>query len=127
MTRLFVCGTRKVVERRPGDYRVVCASCDSGGTVKHRTCEEAASAAVRDSNKPYRWSVGEAELEKVANVEVKMPRDYITPDGFGITDACRRYLSPLIQGEDYPPYVNGLPQYVKLKNTPVEKKLAAVV
>jgi 6-phosphofructokinase 1 len=78
---------------------------------------------VRNSNSPYKWSVGEADLEKVANVEVKMPRDYITPDGLGITDKCREYLSPLIQGEDYPPYKNGLPEYVKLKNLPVEKKL----
>ncbi len=78
---------------------------------------------VRDKGDTYGWSVGEAPLEKTANVEVKMPADYITPDGFGITDACRRYLSPLIQGEDYPPYRNGLPVYVKLKNLPVEKKL----
>jgi hypothetical protein len=54
---------------------------------------------------------------------VKMPRDYISEDGFGITEACRQYLSPLIQGEDYPPYKNGLPVYVTLKNLPVEKKL----
>lgn len=79
---------------------------------------------VRDSNSPYSWSVGEAELEKVANVEVEMPRDYITKDGFGITDKCKEYLSPLIQGEDYPPYRNGLPEYVKLKNSPVKKKLS---
>lgn len=78
---------------------------------------------VRESGTPYRWSIGEAPLEKVANVEVKMPREYITPDGFGITQACRDYLSPLIQGEDYPPYHNGLPAYVKLKNKPVQKKL----
>lgn len=78
---------------------------------------------VRDSHHPYRWSIGEAPLEKVANVEVHMPRDYITEDGFGITDACRTYLSPLIQGEDYPPYHNGLPVYVKLKNVAVAKKL----
>lgn len=78
---------------------------------------------VRDQNKPYQWSIGEAPLEKVANVEVKMPREYITPDGFHITPACRDYLLPLIQGEDYPPYENGLPCYVKLKNIAVEKKL----
>lgn len=78
---------------------------------------------VRDSNKPYRWSIGEAPLEKVANVEVKMPRDYITPDGFSITEKCREYLSPLISGEDYPPYRNGLPVYVKLKNVAIAKKL----
>lgn len=78
---------------------------------------------VREKGGIYRWTVGEAPLEKIANVEVKMPREYITEDGFHITDACRKYLSPLIQGEDYPPYKNGLPAYVKLKNLPVEKKL----
>lgn len=79
---------------------------------------------VREKGETYRWSIGEAPLEKVANVEVKMPREYITEDGFGITPPCRQYLSPLIQGEDYPPYKNGLPVYVKLKNLPVEKKLS---
>ena len=79
---------------------------------------------VRDKGDKYSWTIGEAPLEKVANVEVKMPREYITEDGFGITDACKKYLSPLIQGEDYPPYKNGLPAYVKLKNLPVEKKLS---
>lgn len=78
---------------------------------------------VRDSNTPYRWSIGEAPLEKIANVEVSMPRHYITEDGFGITKQCREYLQPLIMGEDYPPYKNGLPYYVKLKNIAVEKKL----
>jgi len=81
---------------------------------------------VRDSNSPYQWHIGEAPLEKVANIEVKMPSDYITADGFGITPKCREYLLPLIQGEDYPPYHQGLPQYVKLKNTAVAKKLREV-
>jgi 6-phosphofructokinase 1 len=79
---------------------------------------------VRKSNKPYKWAVGEAPLAKVANVEKMMPKNYITKDGFHITDKCREYLSPLIKGEDYPPYKNGLPQYVQLKNVPVKKKLA---
>lgn len=78
---------------------------------------------VRTSDDPYRWEIGSTNLAEVANVEKKMPREYITEDGFGITAACRRYLSPLIQGEDYPPYQNGLPQYVRLKNAPVPKKL----
>lgn len=78
---------------------------------------------VRGKGDTYSWSVGEAQLEKVANVEVKMPREFITEDGFHITTACRKYLSPLIQGEDYPPYHNGLPVYMKLKNLPVEKRL----
>lgn len=78
---------------------------------------------VRETGPEYKWSIGEAPLEKVANVEVKMPRNFITEDGFGITEACKAYLSPLIQGEDYPPYKDGLPVYVTLKNTAVEKKL----
>ena len=82
------------------------------------------ASIVRKSDRPYRWTVGEAPLDQVANVEKKMPRDYITADGFHITDKCRRYLSPLIQGEDYPKYKNGLPQYVRLKNFAVPKKAA---
>ena len=79
---------------------------------------------VRKSVKPYRWEIGMARLEDVANREKKMPRDFITPDGFHITAKCRRYLLPLIAGEAYPPYRNGLPDYVKLKNKPVKKKLS---
>ena len=78
----------------------------------------------RVSNKPYKWKVGMAALEKVANVEKMMPENFIAADGFGITDKCRQYLAPLIQGEDYPPYRNGLPDYVRLKNVAVPKKLA---
>jgi 6-phosphofructokinase 1 len=77
----------------------------------------------RISDKPYRWKIGEAPLSRVANKEKKLPRNYITADGFGITARARRYLSPLIRGEDYPPYINGLPNYVRLKNEPVPKKL----
>jgi 6-phosphofructokinase 1 len=80
---------------------------------------------VRKSDKPYRWSIGTAKLVDVANHEKFMPRHFITPDGFGITAAARRYLAPLIQGEDYPPYKDGVPRYVALKNVPVRKKLAA--
>jgi 6-phosphofructokinase len=78
---------------------------------------------VRKSSQPYMWEVGEANLSEVANVEKKMPRNFITEDGFGITAACREYLGPLIQGEDYPPYENGLPDYVTLQNEAVEKRL----
>ena len=79
----------------------------------------------RISDKPYKWKIGVAPLSKVANVEKFMPRDFITPDGFGITAKCRTYLSPLIKGEDYPPFKDGLPQYVRLKNVAVPKKLAS--
>ncbi|RRJ83559.1 6-phosphofructokinase [Aestuariirhabdus litorea] len=78
---------------------------------------------VRESDKPYSWRVGEAPLSQVANQEKKMPIHFIKDNGYAITDSCREYLSPLIQGEDYPPYVNGLPHYVTLKNQLVEKKL----
>lgn len=78
---------------------------------------------VRKNTKSYRWTVGEAKLADVANVEKMMPRKYITRDGFGITEECREYLQPLIVGEAYPPYKNGLPQYVELKNELVKKKL----
>jgi len=79
----------------------------------------------RKRSKPYRWDIGEAPLGKVANVEKMMPRSFISKDGFGITARAREYLSPLIQGEDYPPYRDGLPQYVRLKNQLVRKKLPA--
>ena len=78
---------------------------------------------VRTSNQPYKWKIGMAQLKDVANQEKMMPRDYITKDGFGITPKCRTYLAPLIKGEDYPPFKNGLPNYIKLKNIGVPKKL----
>ncbi len=78
---------------------------------------------VRTSNVPYRWKIGSAPLARVANVEKMMPRSYITKDGFGITKRCRTYLAPLIRGEAYPPYKDGLPKYVRLKNVRVPKVL----
>jgi ATP-dependent phosphofructokinase / diphosphate-dependent phosphofructokinase len=78
---------------------------------------------IRKSSKPYRWSIGEAPLSKIANQEKKLPRNFITADGFGITAAARAYLSPLIGGEDYPPYRHGLPAYTALKGAGVPKRL----
>ncbi|MDF1677078.1 MAG: 6-phosphofructokinase [Legionellaceae bacterium] len=78
---------------------------------------------VRENDAPYRWSIGHVPLSDVANQERAMPKDFIREDGMGITDACRRYLAPLIQGEAYPPYINGLPDYVQLKNELVTPKL----
>ncbi|MDF1630808.1 MAG: 6-phosphofructokinase [Alcanivoracaceae bacterium] len=80
-------------------------------------------AIVRGKGKKYSWSIGEAPLAQVANVEKKMPRNFISRDGFGITEAARDYLSPLIQGEAVPPYKNGLPVRAHLKLAPVAKKL----
>jgi 6-phosphofructokinase 1 len=79
---------------------------------------------VRTSNHPYRWKIQEASLARVANREKMMPRSFISRDGFGITARCREYLEPLIKGEAYPPYRDGLPVYVRLKNLPVPKKLS---
>lgn len=78
---------------------------------------------VRTSNDPYTWEIGKAPLSEVANVEKMMPMEFITEDGFGITDACREYLVPLIEGEAYPSYEKGMPKYVTLTNAAVEKKL----
>ena len=78
----------------------------------------------RISDHPYRWKVGEAKLSRVANREKMMPKKFISSDGFGITAAARRYLEPLIRGEDYPPYdKHGLPKYVHLKNHTLATKL----
>jgi 6-phosphofructokinase 1 len=78
---------------------------------------------VRTNSKPYRWKVGSAPLKRVANVEKMMPKNFISEDGFSITSRCRTYLEPLIKGEDYPPYKNGMPDYVNLKKQMVDKKL----
>ena len=80
-------------------------------------------AIIRGKGKKYSWSIGEAPLAQVANVEKKMPRNFISRDGFGITQEAREYLSPLIQGEAQPPYHNGLPVQARLKLAPVAKKL----
>jgi 6-phosphofructokinase 1 len=77
----------------------------------------------RLASSPYQWRVESAPLKQVANVERKMPNDFITEDGYGITKKCRDYLLPLIQGEDYPPFKNGLPDYAKLKNVLAPRKI----
>ena len=80
-------------------------------------------AIKRTSNKPYRWKIEMAPLSKVANVEKMMPKNFISKHGFNITNKCREYLAPLMKGEDYPPYKNGMPKYVVLKKVAVPKKL----
>jgi len=80
-------------------------------------------AIVRISNNPYKWEIGCGELKDVANVEKMIPNNYISADGFSITDSCREYLLPLIEGENYPPYNDGLPNYVVLKKSKVAQKL----
>ena len=77
----------------------------------------------RLSTNPYQWQIGETALAGVANVEKMMPEGFISEDGFGITQECREYLLPLITGEDYPEYENGLTKYARIKVQLVEKKL----
>ncbi len=80
----------------------------------------------RLSANPYRWRIEAAPLSAIANHEKKMPDSFIRADGFGITAAARRYLSPLIQGEAPLPYgADGLPAYVTLNNKLLRKKLPA--
>ena len=81
-------------------------------------------AIVRVSDKPYRWKIGIAPLTDVANKEKMLPRNFISADGYGITAKARAYLAPLMRGEDPPPFKDGLPVYVRLKNAPVPRKLA---
>jgi 6-phosphofructokinase 1 len=82
-------------------------------------------AIIRLSDHPYRWKIDVAPLAKVANVEKMLPRSFITRDGFGITAKARAYMRPLMLGEDPPPFRNGLPQYVRLRNVAVDKRIAA--
>ena len=81
-------------------------------------------AIVRVSDRPYRWKIGVAPLSDIANKEKMLPRGFITREGYGITDKARTYLAPLIRGEAPPPYRDGLPQYVRLKNVAVPKRLS---
>src|SRR5262247_3380597 len=80
----------------------------------------------RKSSKPYRWDISSVAIEAVANKEKMVPREFITDDGFGITAACRRYLAPLIGGESYPPYKDGIPSYATLKGARVKRRLSSV-
>jgi len=80
-------------------------------------------AIIRKSDAPYRWRIEAVALDQVANVEKKLPRDFITADGFGITEKARTYLAPLIRGETFPPFKDGVPRYVRLKNVAVAKML----
>ena len=82
-------------------------------------------AIIRTSDKPYRWKIQPVPLDQIANKEKMLPDSYITPDGYGITAKARAYLQPLTVGEAAAKYRNGLPEFVRLKNVPVPKKLPA--
>jgi len=79
----------------------------------------------RVSDDPYDWRIATAALEDIANHEKTMPAEFITADGFGITPDARRYLEPLIRGEDYPEYdEHGLPRYFRPELSLLERRLA---
>ena len=80
-------------------------------------------AIIRTSNNPYTWKIDFGDLKDIANVEKMMPSSYISEDGFGITKSCLEYLKPLIEGENYPPYKDGLPHYIVMNKQTIEKKL----
>ena len=105
------------------DVKQACAV--GAAAVKMAVAGETAVMPVirRISDRPYRWKIEKAPLSRIANREKMLPRRYISANGFSITEACRRYLLPLIRGEDYPPYINGLPNYVTLLNVAVPKRL----
>ena len=77
----------------------------------------------RISSNPYNWRIGGVKLNKVANLEKHMKAKFISKNGFGITAAFKEYLRPLITGESYPSYENGIPIYARLKNILIKKKL----
>ena len=77
----------------------------------------------RTSSKPYSWEIDKVKLSRVANVEKKLPKKFISKDGFGVTEACKNHLRPLIQGEAYPPYKDGVIETASLRNKLVKKKL----
>ena len=101
-------------------YAVACAAVEYALAGKSGVM----ASISRLSSAPYRWEVVPVPLSEVANREKMMPRDFITSDGWHITSACREYLAPLIEGESYPPFKGGLPDYVRLKNQAVPKKIA---
>jgi ATP-dependent phosphofructokinase / diphosphate-dependent phosphofructokinase len=78
---------------------------------------------VRTNNNPYTWEIKTANLKDVANQEKYLPKNFINPEGFGITQECKEYLLPLIHGEEYPPYNNGIPNYIELQKHLLPKKL----
>jgi 6-phosphofructokinase 1 len=72
----------------------------------------------------YKWSISSTNLDNVANVEKMLPKSFIKSNNFEITNSCKQYILNLIQGEDYPTYQKGFPQYAKLKCKTIKKKLA---
>ena len=73
----------------------------------------------------YKWSISSTNLDNVANVEKMLPKTFIKSNRFEITRSCKEYISNLIQGEDYPTYKNGFPQYARLECKTIKKKLPA--
>ena len=78
---------------------------------------------VRSKGPKYKWSIEAAPLSKIANLEKKLPRSFISKNGMNVTQKAIDYLMPLIQGESHPPYKNGIPLTKEFKLIKAVKKL----
>ena len=78
---------------------------------------------VRGKGEKYSWKIEPAPLSKIANVEKKLPKSFISKDGFDVTSKAIKYLQPLILGEAFPNFKDGIPASEKLKLIEVTKKL----
>lgn len=78
---------------------------------------------VRNKGSKYKWSIEAAPLSKIANLEKKLPKSFISKNGMNVTQKAIDYLMPLIQGESHPPYKNGIPLTKEFKLIKAEKKL----
>lgn len=78
---------------------------------------------VRTSDQPYRWQVAPKPLTGIMNREKRLPRTFLTADGYRLTARARRYFAPLIRGEAWPPFENGLPVHAKLRLQPVQRRM----
>ena len=78
---------------------------------------------VRNKNGKYKWKIQPAPLSKIANLEKKLPKSFISKNGMDVTNKAIDYLSPLIQGESFPYFKNGIPSLKPFKMALVEKKL----
>ena len=69
----------------------------------------------RVSDNPYVCETGTYDIHAIANLEEMVPADFISEDGCQITDKFVNYIRPLVQGELYPIFKNGLPYHLVRK------------
>ena len=69
----------------------------------------------RVSEDPYMCITELAEVDKIANVEKKVPDNWIDEEGTGVMPELIHYIRPLIQSEITPLWVDGLPRHLRLE------------